>query len=54
MIYMFPQFNSSFVLSFQDSQRKIHRERQMLEKKSLLLEWEAGNITICNSTHEPI
>ena len=32
MIYMFLQFNSSFVLSFQDSQRKIHRERQMFEK----------------------
>lgn len=55
MTYMFPQFNSSFVLSFQDSQRKIHRERQMLEKSLCSLDGKQAvspNVTAHISPYE--
>lgn len=52
MTYTFPQFNSSFVLSFQDSQRKIHEKDKCL-KKSVFL-GETGSVTKCNSAHQSI
>lgn len=46
--------HSSLALSFQDSQRKIHRKSQMLEKSLYSLDGKQVHVTTSNSTRQPM